>query len=409
VNLLIISQVFWPSTSSVSQHLTDLAEELAGRKHKVHVLTSRKDYENPILHYKRTEAFQRVTIERLWQTGFDKSSKVGRLLNFASFNLMLFFRLLLLRRGQYEIIIGLTAPPLVSFFGVIAAKLKDARFCYWTMDLQPELAIVSGYLKEGSVTAKGLLFLSNYVFKQADVILTLDRYMADYIVKRGAQKEKIQINPVWPVMDRVFDGPMAKNPFRCEHQWNDKIVVMYSGNHAVVHPLDTLLKAALFLKDDSRFVFVFIGGGVRKKDVTRMKTENGLSNILQLPYQERSKIHLSLGAADIHVVIHGNGCTGFTHPNKIYGAMFIGRPIAYIGAQPSHITDILALCPGNISVEHGQVKELVEKLILFANKSEEGRNWIGLNNMEYAHKNFGRSHLINNLIQEIEKIGCTAV
>ena len=172
MNLLIISQVFWPSTSSVSQHLTDLAEELAGRKHKVHVLTSRKDYENPILHYKRTEAFQRVTIERLWQTGFDKSSKVGRLLNFASFNLMLFFRLLLLRRGQYEIIIGLTAPPLVSFFGVIAAKLKDARFCYWTMDLQPELAIVSGYLKEGSVTAKDSPLIADSCFQAAVMAVT---------------------------------------------------------------------------------------------------------------------------------------------------------------------------------------------------------------------------------------------
>lgn len=409
MEILIISQVFWPDTSSVSQHLTDLAEEVAGRKHKVHVLTSRKGYEDPTIRYKRREVLEGITIERIWQTGFGKSTKIGRLLNFTSFNLTLFCKLLFLRRGQYKTIIGLTSPPLVSFFGVIAAKLKGARFCYWTMDLQPELAIVSGYLKKGSATAKLLLLLGNYVFNQADVILTLDRYMADYIAKRGAAKEKIQVNPAWPVINEVYNGPMAKNPFRCEHKLNDKIVIMYSGNHAVVHPLDTLLKAALFLKDDRRFVFVFIGGGVRKKDVTLMKTENGLTNILQLPYQERDKIHLSLGAADIHVVIHGNGCTGFTHPSKIYGAMFIGRPIAYIGPEPSHITDIMASCPGNISVEHGHVERLIEKLLLFADKSDEERNYIGLNNMEYAHKNFGRSQLINNLIKEIERIDYTGV
>jgi glycosyltransferase involved in cell wall biosynthesis len=404
MKILIISQVFWPDTSAVSQHLTDLAEELAGRKHEVHVLTSRNGYEDTTIRYKRREVLEGVTIERIWQTGFGKSTKVGRLLNFASFNLILFCRLLFLRRRQYNTIIGVTVPPLLSFFGIIAAKFKGAAFCYWAMDLQPELAIVSGYLKKGSITAKLLLLLGNYIFKQADLILTLDRYMADYIVKRGGTKEKIRINPVWPVMNEVYNGPIEKNPFRCEHKLNNKIVIMYSGNHAVVHPLDTLLNAALFLKDDRRFIFVFIGGGVRKKDVTFIKTENGLNNILQLPYQKRDRIHFSLGAADIHVVIHGNGCTGFTHPSKIYGAMFIGRPIAYIGPEPSHITDIMAVCPGNISVEHGQVEQLIKKLLLFADKSDEERNYIGLNNMKYAHKNFGRSQLIDNLIKEIEKI-----
>lgn len=405
MRILIISQVFWPDTSAVSQLLTDLAEALAERKHEVHVITSRNDYEDPAICYQRREVLEGIIIERIWQTGFDKSTKIGRLLNFASFNLVLFQKLLRLRKGQYKIIIGLTAPPLMSFFGVIAAKLKRAKFCYWTMDLQPELAIVSGYVKKGGVTARMLLFLSNYVFRQADTVLTLDRYMADYIAKRGAKKEKIQINPVWAVVNEVYHGPKAKNPFRCEHHLNDKIVVMYSGNHAVVHPLDTLLKAALFLKDDSRFVFVFIGGGIRKKDVTLMKTENDLPNILQLPYQERNRMHFSLGAADIHAVILGNGCTGFTHPCKIYGAMFVGRPIAYIGPEPSHITDILASCPGNISVEHGQAERLVEKLIFFANSSDEEKNLIGMKNAEHARKKFGRSRLIHNAIREIEKFG----
>ena len=404
MKILIISQVFWPDTASVSQHLTDLAEELVRRKHEVFVLTSRKGYENPSILYKWKEIHEGVTIDRIWQTGFSKSSMIGRMINFLSFNLILFCRLLFLRKRQYKTIIGLTSPPLVSFFGVIIAKLKDSKFCYWTMDLQPELAIASGYLKKESIMAKLLLHLGNYIFKEAELIMTLDRYMADYIVQRGVSKEKIRINPVWPVMNDIYKDPVSDNPFRSEHKLKDKIVIMYSGNHAVVHPLDTLLKAAIMLKDDNRFIFVFIGGGVRKTDVTRMKTEYNLTNILQLPYQEREKIHLSLGAADIHIVILGNGCTGFTHPNKIYGAMFIGRPIVYIGPKPSHITDIIAACPGNIGVEHGQVENLVEKFLLFADKSVEERIIIGLNNMEYANKNFGKFELINNLIKDIEKI-----
>jgi colanic acid biosynthesis glycosyl transferase WcaI len=402
MKILIISQVFWPDNASVSQHLTDLAEELAKRGDEIHVLSSRKNYENPTILYKWEEVYKGITIDRIWQTGFGKSTRIGRLIDFTCFNLILFCKLMFLQKGKYSVIIGLTSPPLVSFFGVITAKLKDSRFYYWTMDLQPELAIVSGYLKKDSLSAKMLLLLGNYIFKNADVIFTLDHYMADYIVKRGAAKEKIYINPVWPIMDQIYDGPMTENPFRIRHNLNDKIVVMYSGNHSVMHPLDTLLEAILLLKDDLRFIFVFVGGGVRKKDVTAMKLENNLENILQLPYQERNQIHYSLGAADIHVVIHGNGCTGFTHPNKIYGAMFIGRPIMYIGPEPSHITDILADCPGNISVKHSNAEKLVDELLLFVDKNDEEKKNIGQNNREYAIKNFNRSKLIDNLISEIK-------
>ncbi len=402
MKILIISQVFWPDNASVSQHLTDLAEELVKRKHEIHVLSSRKNYENPSILYKWKEEYKGITIDRIWQSGFGKSTKIGRLIDFTCFNVILFFKLLFLRKGKYNAIIGLTSPPLVSFLGVITAKLKGLKFYYWTMDLQPELAIVSGYLKKESFAAKLLLFLGNYVLKNANVIFTLDHYMADYIVQRGAAKGKICIDPVWPIMNQVCKGSRTENPFRIEHNLNDRIVVMYSGNHSVMHSLDTLLKAILLLKDDPRFIFVFIGGGVRKKDVTETKLKNGLANILQLPYQERDQIHFSLGAADIHVVIHGNGCTGFTHPNKIYGAMFIGRPILYIGPEPSHITDILSECPKNISVRHGNPEKLVDELIIFANKSEAERNNIGLSNREYARGNYDRLRLINKLIKEIE-------
>ena len=45
---------------------------------------------------------------------------------------------------------------------------------------------------------------------------------------------------------------------------------MYSGNHSVMHPLTTLLDAAVRLKEDGRFLFVHIGGGVRLQEVREL-------------------------------------------------------------------------------------------------------------------------------------------
>lgn len=402
MKILVISQVFWPDSASVSQHLTDLAEDLVERGHAVQVISSRRGYENPSILYEKEQVHKGVRVRRLWQTGFGKKSVLGRVLDFLSFNSFMFFKLFGIRSREYDLLIGLTVPPLLSFIGILAARAKGMKFLYWAMDLQPELSIAAGYLNPGSIAANILSSLGNFIYRKADHVLVLDTYMADHVVRRGAERSRIVVVPVWPVVEKLFEGARSENPFRREHGIGDEIVVMYSGNHSVVHALDTVLDAALRLREDPRFLFLFIGGGVRKQDVTRFKGDHGLDNIRQLPYQDRDNIHFSLGAGDLHLVIMGEGFTGYTHPNKVYGAMFIGRPILYIGPRPSHITDILDRRPGNIQVEHGQSGRLVRELDAFASAGEEWWKRIGTENREYALSCFTREKLVGRIIETIE-------
>jgi colanic acid biosynthesis glycosyl transferase WcaI len=404
VRFLVLSQVFWPDNASTSQHLTDLAVALVNKGHDVHVLSSRRGYEDPAVRYRERETYRGVQVERIRQTGFGKKRNIGRMIDFLSFNLNLFLRLLFVRKGQYQVMLGMTSPPLVSFLGVHAAWRTGCRFCYWVMDLQPELAIATKVVRKGSVTAWILMWLGDLVFRQADRIIALDRFMKGYIEERGAEPAKVFVVPVWPVMTGLDEGPRESNPFRVEHGFEDRLVVMYSGNHSIVHPLDTLLDATLRLRADPRFLFVFIGGGVRKQDVTSFRKRHGLSNIQQFPYQPRELIHLSLGSADIHVVVQGEGVVGFTHPNKIYGAMFIGRPILSIGPRPSHITDILDECPGNIHVRHGEDELLARALLDFADRGRPLQEEAGRRNREYASLHFPPSRLIHQMTEELEEL-----
>jgi hypothetical protein len=205
-------------------------------------------------------------------------------------------------------------------------------------------------------------------------------------------------------MSKVYEGSRLENPFRIEHGFGDKIVIMYSGNHAVMHPLDTILDVALELKEDSRFLFVFIGGGVRVKDVTDFKALHGLENIKQLPFQPREIIHQSLGSADLQLVILGEGQVGYTHPNKVYGAIFIGKPIIYIGPSESHVTDITKSIDGNIEVEQGQVKELKESLQHFAELGEVHWSKVGQQNLKFAHHNYLPSKLKSEMVMFIDQV-----
>ncbi len=402
MKILILSQVYWPDTASTAQHLADLGKELAARGHEVTVYASSHAYEDPSKKFPSHETHEGVHITRLNHTGFGKGAIWKRLLDFGTFNLALLWRLLWRGSQKTDVVLGMTSPPLVSFLGCLVAKWKGWKFCYWAMDLQPELAIEAGMVKKGSLGAKGLEFMGNSVFRKSDGIVALDRFMAQHVINRGAKASAVKVLPVWPVMSDVWAGERLENPFRKEKGFGDKLVIMYSGNHAVVHPLDTLLEAAKELREDEDFLFAFIGGGVRSKDVRDFKEAHQLANIVQLPYQPREVIHWSLGSADLHVVILGDGQVGHTHPNKVYGAMFIGRPFVYIGPKPSHISDLMDACPGNLQAEHGDVAGLVAALRTFRGQGQGHWAATGAGNAAYAAEVLHPAKLIPAMAEAVE-------
>ena len=97
-------------------------------------------------------------------------------------------------------------------------------------------------------------------------------------LKRPAEdlRSPIQVIPPWPMDDYLETVAHSENSFRKEQDWEDKFVVMHSGNHSLVHPLDTILDAADALKGDPRFVFVFIGGGRGKEIVNARLREQSM-------------------------------------------------------------------------------------------------------------------------------------
>ena len=400
MNILIITQVYFPDTVSVSQHLTDFAERLASRGHSVEVISSRFGYDSKDSYYKKAQE-KNVYINRIFHTNYNKNYFFFRALNFLTFNLAIFFNLLRIRRSV-DLVIGTTVPPFSALIGLWFANIKKAPFCFWVMDLQPELAIASGLLKEKSISAKFFKNLGDLIIKKSSRLISLDRFMTEYLLKRGASVSRISEIPVWPVSEGFYDGNRNVNPFRIKNNYENKIVIMFSGNHAHVHPLDTLLKTAKKLRNDERFLFSFVGGGVRKKEVTLYKSKHQLKNIVQHEFQPRSSFHISIAASDIQVVVLGEGQVGFTHPNKVYGAMFLGKPILYIGPSSSHVADILNQLENNVMVRHDEVDLLVSQLLLFADLSEDQVATLGRNNLEYAKQHFSPDYLLDKMVDAIE-------
>ena len=346
---------------STAQHLTDLALELTTRGHEVTVVTSDRGYDDPAKRFARRERWKNITIIRIPSLSLGKNTKWRRMVNFASFLAACSVRLLTLKR--FDVVVALTSPPLISFLATLFVKLKGGRFCFWVMDLNPDEAIAAGWVKEKSLIARLLQWMLRYSLRNADRTIALDRFMKERLLAKGARPEHVLVVPPWSHDDAVAYSQTGREVFRKQHGLTDKFVVMYSGNHSPCHPLDTLMSAALELRNCEDIVFCFIGGGSEHAKVRDFATRNSLANIKCLRYQPLNELSSSLSAADLHVVVMGDAFVGIVHPCKIYNIMSIGTPALYIGPDPSHITDLANTDHPIFFTRHGDVSRVIAQII----------------------------------------------
>ncbi|HVG21309.1 MAG TPA: glycosyltransferase family 4 protein [Blastocatellia bacterium] len=363
MRILLINQCFHPDVVSTAQHLTDVALSLAERGHEVTVIASNRGYDDPDLRFPASENWKGVRVIRVGSLGLGKASRWRRALNFGSFMLACVFRLAFM--PKFDVVLGLTSPPLISVLAALFVSLKGGRFFFWIMDLNPDEAIAAGWLRRDSSAARILSRLLTYSLNRAEKIFVLDRFMKDRVVGKGIPDQKLVVIPPWSHDSAVRYDHGGRLSFRAEHALTEKFVVMYSGNHSPCHPLDTILSAARELSSHEEIVFCFVGGGSEFNKAKAFAARHGLSNIVCLPYQPLDKLSASLSAADLHVVAMGNPFAGLVHPCKIYNILAVGKPFLYVGPQESHVSDIASRMENEgdaLVARHGDTEAVADQI-----------------------------------------------
>lgn len=353
--LLIISQVYVPDPAAVGQQLADVAAEMASRGWRVVVLTSRRGYDDPSVRYPPRETIRGVEVIRLPLSSFGKRSIFVRLIGGVLFLLQAFVRgLFMPRLGALFIS---TSPPMCPPLAAMLGLLRRVPVVYWAMDINPDQIILLGRVKKGSLAARAFNLFNRIILSRAAAVVTLDRFMADRLNAKHDMGPRLIVIPPWAHEEHLEPVPHAGNPFRAAHGLEGKFVLMYSGNMSIASPLTTFLAAAARLKDDPRIVFMFIGGGLGRKEVEQAIQRDGLTNVRLLPYQPMEQLKYSLSAADVHLVSLGDAMVGVIHPCKVYGAMAVARPVLVLGPSSSHLAELVETQGIGWRVGHGETAE----------------------------------------------------
>jgi colanic acid biosynthesis glycosyl transferase WcaI len=348
-NFVFLSQVYPPDPAALGQHLADAAEELARRGHAVVVMTADRGFDDPSQKYPSREILNGVDVRRLPFGSFGKSSIAVRLASGALLMIQEVIAGVTMRK--IDTVVVSTSPPLGPIAAVALSRLKGVSLKYWPMDVNPDQMVALGKVGRESMLVKVFDWMNRVVLRRASSVVTLDDMMAELLGAKTDIAGRVSVVRPWAADEPDATVTRENNSFRAAHGFGDKVVVMYSGNHALSHPLTTILQAARRLTDDEHLLLAFVGGGVGKEEVD---AETG-SNIRSIPYQDRSELRQSLSAADVHLVSIGNAMPGIVHPSKIYGAMAMGRPILLLGPSGNPIADLLDRDDIGWRVSHGDV------------------------------------------------------
>src|SRR5262245_56026720 len=360
MRLLFINRYFYPDISATAQLLTELTEDLAARGETVTVITGNTAYTGDQSVLPAQEIYKGIRILRVGFTRFGRALALGRLADYISFWISAFMTAV--RTSRQDCLVVLSDPTLLSLLAAMVRMVKSVKTVCWLQDVFPEIAVRAGVLPEG-LFARGLRWLSRWSLRQMDQVVVIGRCMERHVLSEGIPSPSLARIPNWADGTHIKSLPKSQNEFLQRHTLENHFVVMYSGNHGVVHEFETLVALLRETRSVPELCFCFIGEGAWRKRLMDTAQAESWSHIRFLPYQPKSLLQSSLSAADVHLVSLRTDMEGLSIPSKVYGALAAGRPVLFIGPQGSEASALLYEAQCGYSVQPGDTQGAVQALL----------------------------------------------
>ena len=344
--VVLVNRYFAPDHSATSQMLSDLAFHLVSIGWDVCVVACNDTYDGEAL--PAEEVIAGVRVRRVRSGGFGRGNLVSRVIDYLVLYVALARGVLrLLRSG--DVLVVMTDPPLLSIPLCLVARWRKAVLVNWLQDLYPEVASALGVPFVAGPLGRALAFLRDRSLQAARVNVAIGELMRARLpgsnsvcIHNWADDETIQ-----PVVPR-------ENDLRAEWGLGERFVVGYSGNLGRAHEYETVLQAAVLLRDRPEIVFLFVGGGHYVEELQVRAHALGLSDrFVFQAYQPRDRLGVSLNAPDVHWLSLRPELEGLIVPSKFYGIAAAGRPLIAVGALDGEIARLISCSRCGASVGSG--------------------------------------------------------
>jgi len=402
LKIIFVNKYFYPDHSATSQLLTDLSFALADQGYKVHILTSRQIYDDPSAKLPAIEESNGVNIYRMWTTQFGRSPLIGRAIDYITFYICCAWRLFWLI-SRDDIVVAKTDPPMLSEVVTFIARMRKAIVVNWLQDLFPEAAWALKIKALEGLFGRFLFLVRNISLKYAYVNVVIGRIMSKKLTMLGINPNQIKIIHNWSDGDLIKLINPKNNSLRKQWGLSGKFVVGYSGNMGRDHEFKTLLDSAETLAKYNNIVFLFIGGGIKRKWIEAEVVKRGLKNCIFKPYQPRSSLGESITLPDVHIISFQPELEGYAVPSKFYGVAAACRPTIFVGDSNGEIARIIKKEKCGFNIRIGDYHKFVHCLIKLY-KSSDLRERMGMNARRSFDRLFSKKVAISKWVELISEI-----
>ena len=292
---------------------------------------------------------------------YKRTSTILRLLTWLQYYLYVIIRTLFFPRTSLLFLVS--NPPFLGLLGLTFKLLRRQKYVILVYDIYPDVLIKFGKLKPKGLITRIWRSMNRVVYQNAEAIFTIGEYMAKN-VKNACDSSKTAAGKVisiqnWADVDWIKPVNKTDNPFAIEHNQTDKLTVLYSGNLGATHDIETLLEAALGLKNDPSIHFMFIGEGAKWPVVIDFQNQYKLNNLTILPFQPENTLPYSLPTGDIAVISLDKGSEGLMVPSKTYPAMAAGSALIGLCVKECEVAGIISQHNCGVLIAPGDVDSLV--------------------------------------------------
>lgn len=399
MHVLLLNQFCVPDMAPTGRVLFDLARTLIDRGHQVTILCSSRSYDGNTT-YHRGESRDGVTITRLPAFGLGRRSHAGKILDYASFYVLLAWRLLWIR-PKPDVMVALTTPPYIGLLAKAIGSIRGIRHAHWIMDLYPDVMQAHGMLREASFLYRALAGLTRFQFRGSALVLTLGPDMARHVGKYAMASTPVKWVPLWGDDALATRPQAAANRLREARGWSlDQLVLMYSGNMGLGHRFSEFLALAKSLRHDTSLRWVFAGSGKRRIEIESAIEAESTLPVELLPYASSETLSEHLSSADVLLASLEPAWQGFMVPSKVQACFAVGLPVIFVGSDCNSLAQWIHASNGGWVVAPDDLKGLHAAVKAARDPAERRRR--GQSARKFAEIHFDRRKNTTEIAEQLE-------
>jgi colanic acid biosynthesis glycosyl transferase WcaI len=229
--------------------------------------------------------------------------------------------------GRPDVVMATSPQFFTAVSGWFVSRVYRRPFVFEIRDLWPDSIVAMGVMKEG-FAIKLTRRIEQFLYGQADLIVTVTSSTRDLLMARGVDGKKIVVVTNGIDIDQLTPGP-APAELRHRLGLENKIVVSYIGTVGMAHGLQLILDAAQDCRNRLPEVhFMIVGSGAELRDLQQQATERRLGNVTFVGRVAHDDIVSYWRLSDMTLVLLKDIPLFRTViPSKIFEAMATGTPI----------------------------------------------------------------------------------